>query len=221
MFHGKHSVERLDRAALRVGIDLTPAQRELLLEFADWLATEAAEAGGIGPQERPRLIDRHVADSVVFAVAWDETPADILDVGSGVGLPGIPLAILFPNAAVTLLDRSGKRCRLARRAIKVLGLENVSVGQKDVRLVSGPRDAVVFRASLQTAAALEVALPLLSDRGCAVIGLSRSTEPDQLPGAPPGATVDLLQIDMGVLDSPAWLLRMMPTIPRASDRDPS
>ncbi len=217
MFHGKHSVERLERAAFRVGIDLTPAQREQLLGFADWLATEATDAGGIGPEEGSRLIDRHVADSVVFAVAWDDTPADILDVGSGVGLPGIPLAILFPNAAVTLLDRSGKRCGLARRAIRVLGLENVSVEQKDVRQVSRRRDAVVFRASLRPSAALEVALPLLSDRGCAVVGLSRSTEPDEIPDAPSGATLDLLQIDGGVLDSPAWLLRMMPTIPRDSD----
>lgn len=221
MFHGKHSAERLDRAAARVGIDLIQAQREVLAEFGAWLATEAVEAGGIGPEEGSRLVDRHLADSITFAVAWDKAPKDILDAGSGVGLPGIPLAILFPNTAVTLLDRSGERCRLARRAVRILGLENVLVEQRDVLQATGLRDVVVFRASLQPAAALEAALPLLRDKGCAVVGLSRSTEPGQLPDAPRGTTLDLLQIDKGVLDSPAWLLRMRMTNPRTSDRDPS
>ncbi|MEA2023284.1 MAG: RsmG family class I SAM-dependent methyltransferase [Actinomycetota bacterium] len=221
MFHGKHAYDRLDRAASRAGSDLTQSQREKLVQFAGWLATEATDAGGIGPEEGDRLIDRHVADSIVFAAAWDEEPDDILDVGSGVGLPGIPLAILHPKTAVTLLDRSTERCRLARRAIRVLGLENVVVEQKDALQPSGRWGAIVFRASLQPAAALEVALPLMGDQGRAVIGLSRFTEPDELPDAPSGTSLDLLRIDQGVLDSPAWLLRMILTDTRIPDRDTS
>ena len=221
MFHGKHVHDRLDRAAGRAGVALTRAQREELGHFADWLATEAADAGGIGPEEGERLIDRHIADSIVFATAWDGAPVDILDVGAGVGLPGIPLAIVHPKTAVTLLDRSRERCRLARRAIRVLGLENVVVEQRDVFQETGHRDVVVFRASLPPVEALEAALPLLNDRGRVVVGLSRSTEPDQLPDAPPGTALDLLRIDGGVLDSPAWLLRMTLTNPRTLDRDAS
>jgi 16S rRNA (guanine527-N7)-methyltransferase len=221
MFHGKHSDDRLERAALRVGIDLTPAQGEQLIEFARWLGTEAVDAGGIGPDEGLRLIDRHLADSIIFAAAWDRVPSDILDIGSGVGLPGIPLAITHPNTSVTLLDRSGERCRLARRAVRVLGLENVSIEQGDALRVVGRRDVVTFRASLQPVSAIEAAIPLLSDRGCAVVGLSRTTEPDISLTAPPGTTLDILHIDQGVLDSPAWLLRMTLTNSRTSDSDPS
>lgn len=221
MFHGKHPDGRLAAAALRAGIDLTPVQGEQLLEFARWLGTEAVDAGGIGPDEGSRLVDRHIADSIVFAAAWDQTPGRILDVGSGVGLPGIPLAIAHPDSDVTLLDRSGERCRLARRAIRVLGLENVSVEQTDASQVVERWDVVTFRASLQPIAALEVAVPLLSERGCAVIGMSRTAEPEIPSIPPPGTTLDLLRIDQGVLDSPAWLLRMTLTDPRTLDSDPS
>ena len=217
MFHGKHVRDRLDRAAGRAGTDLTPAQRETLIQFADWLAAEAVEAGGIGSDEKDRIIDRHVADSLVFAAAWEGTPVDVLDIGSGVGLPGIPLAISHPNTSVTLLDRSEKRCRLARRAIRILGLENVVVEQRDVMGMRGPWSTIVFRASLVWEDALATALPLLAMNGCAVVGLSRSAEPDQLPHAPPGTNLDLLRINREVLDSPAWLLRMTVTNPPASD----
>jgi len=221
MFHGKHPRDRLERAAFRAGIDLTPAQGEQLLEFARWLGTEAVDAGGIGPDEGSRLVDRHIADSIIFAAAWERVPSGVLDIGSGVGLPGIPLAITHPNTNVTLLDRSSERCRLARRAVRVLGLENVSVEQGDALDMVGRRDVVTFRASLQPVSALDVAVPLLNDQGCAVIGLSRTTEPDISPTAPPGTTLDLLRIDKGVLDSPAWLLRMTLTNSRTPDSDPS
>ncbi len=207
----------LDRAASRAGTDLTSAQRETLIQFAGWLAAEAVEAGGIGSDEKDRIIDRHVADSLVFAAAWEGTPVDILDIGSGVGLPGIPLAISHPNTSVTLLDRSETRCRLARRAIRILGLENVVVEHRDTKGMSGPWSTIVFRASLVWEDALATALPLLEMNGRAVVGLSRSAEPDQLPHAPPGTNLDLLRINRGVLDSPAWLLRMTVTNPPASD----
>ena len=221
MFHGKHSGSGLEKAAGRVGIDLTLLQRAQLSRLGEWLATEAVDAGGIGPAEGARLTDRHLADSIVFAAAWTDEPSNVLDVGSGVGLPGIPLAILYPDAAVTLLDRSGERCRLARRAARVVGVENVTVDQRDALHVDGTWDVVTFRASLRPAAALRAALPVLSEHGCAVIGLSRSAEPADTPPAPNGATVDLLEIDEGVLDSPAWLLRMKRTNPRDPDRDTS
>ncbi|MEA3511460.1 MAG: RsmG family class I SAM-dependent methyltransferase [Actinomycetota bacterium] len=221
MFHGKHSHDRLERASIRAGVDLTPAQVAQCEEFARWLGTEATDAGGIGPDEGSRLLDRHVADSIIFAAAWERDPDNLLDAGSGVGLPGIPLAITHPNTQVTLLDRSGERCRLARRAVRVLGLENVTVEQRDVLQAVGLRDVVTFRASLQPMAALEAALPLLTDRGCAVVGMSRTTEPDQSLEPPAGTTLDLLRIDAGVLDSPAWLLRMIPTSTRTPDSDPS
>jgi hypothetical protein len=50
-----------------------------------------------------------------------------------------------------------------------------------------------------------------------VVAVSRTAEPDGVPPAPPGTEIDLVQTDPGVLDSPAWLLRMRTTEPRAKD----
>lgn len=211
MFPVKHAGEKLEKVATRVGLVLDGAQRSSLLAYAEWLEAEAIPAGGVGPQEHDRLVDRHVADALVFATGWDEAPRSLLDVGSGVGLPGIPLAITHPGTSVTLLDRSERRCRLARRAVRVLGLGNVEVVNGDISRTKGVWDAVVYRASLEPAEALEAALPVLADGGVVIVGLSRSSAPTGLPAPPQGASIDLLEIESGVLDSPAWLLRMTRT----------
>jgi 16S rRNA (guanine527-N7)-methyltransferase len=193
------------------------SEREALGDFGGWLATEGIEAGGVGPLEAPRIVDRHLADSLVFAGVWGETPNRVLDVGSGVGLPGIPLAITHPQTAFTLLDRSGRRCHLARRAVRVLGLQNVSVEQRDVAHEARTWSAVLFRASIPPDRALDVAAPLLDDNGCAVVALSRSSEAGAVSSAPPDTVLDLVRTDPGVLDSPAWFLRMRNTEPRTKD----
>ncbi len=208
MFHGKHPESRLNAVSGLVGVDLTTDQVSLLGTFGDWLASEGAEAGGIGPVEAGRLEDRHIADSLIYAAAWEKNPSTLLDVGSGAGLPGIPLAIAYPQMGVTLVDRSGRRCALARRAVRVLGIENVEVRQEDVEKLTGSWDVVVFRASLPPAEALKVAPSLLAADGRAVVGLSRKAAPEFVPTAPPGTSVDVMKIGDGVLDSPAWLLRM-------------
>jgi len=184
MFHGKHFDHQLQRAADGAAIDIGTAQRELLGRFGDWLIDEGVEAGGIGPAESQRVVDRHLADSIVYAAAWTRPPATLLDVGSGVGIPGIPLAITHPTTEVTLLDRSGTRCRLARRAVRILGLDNVTVVQGDARSVDGQWDAIVFRASLPPDAALDVGRPLMTPDGCVVVGLSRVEGPGVLPPVP-------------------------------------
>ena len=217
MFHGKHVDDRLDRAAQWAGVHLGDAQHRTLAEYGQWLATEGVAAGGLGPLEPSRIVDRHLADSLVFAGAWGDTPDRILDVGSGVGLPGIPLAIVHPGTTVVLLDRSERRCVLARRATRVLGLQNVAVEQRDVMAESREWPALVFRASFTPDRAITLAEHLLERNGCAVIGLSRTEEPESVPPPPPRMALDLLKTAPGVLDSPAWLLRMRRTEPRMKD----
>ncbi|MGB5166800.1 MAG: RsmG family class I SAM-dependent methyltransferase [Acidimicrobiia bacterium] len=217
MFHGKQFDERLDRAAGWAGIRLGSSERQALGDFGRWLASEGIDAGGLGPLEASRIVDRHLADSLVFAGVWGVAPNRILDVGAGVGLPGIPLAITHPGAAFTLLDRSARRCHLARRAVRVLGLQNVSVEHRDVGLEARTWSAVLFRASLPPDRAIAVAAPLLDHGGCAVVALSRTSEPGAVPPAPPDTDLELVCTDPGVLDSPAWLLRMRKTEPQIKD----
>ncbi len=212
MFPVKHSEEALVRAATWAGLRLHPTHLAQLLEFGEWLAMEAIPAGGLGPDEEPRIVDRHLADSLTFAQPWGaRAPATLLDVGSGVGLPGIPLAIVYPGTTVTLLDRSGRRTELARRAVRVLGLDNVRAVQEEVTEHGERYPAVTVRAAMPVDRAVVAAGQVLTPHGIAVIGLSRDRAPDRLPD--PGDAVELgvIHVPEGVLDSPAWNLRMSMT----------
>jgi len=202
------------RAAAWAGHPLDDDQVDRLETYADWLVTEAIPAGGLGPREADRIWGRHVADSLVFAGGWSAAPEEILDVGTGVGLPGIPLAILWPRTAITVLDRGGRRIRLLTRAVRVLGLENVHVAQGDVFDVADDWHGVTFRGSVRAPEAVGLTGRLLSIPGTAVLGLSRRDDPPDrtrdLIGVAQalGMEAELVGVDPEILESPAWLLIM-------------
>ena len=201
-------------AAEFAGFPLSDEQVETLEALATWLLHEAIPAGGLGPREGPRLWGRHVADSLVFAAGWDESPVEILDIGSGVGLPGLPLAILWPDTAVTLLDRGGRRIRLLVRAVRILGLENVTVAKGDAFDVADEWAGLTFRGAVTPPEAVGLASRLLTDDGVAVLGLSRRPDrPDRTDdlisiASGLGLTASEIEVPESVLDGPAWLLRM-------------
>lgn len=209
----KHDEPALQRAADWAGARLSPPQLAQLTAYADWLIAEAIPAGAVGPGESGRIIDRHVADSLVFGAAWvGRPPETLIDVGTGAGLPGIPLAIAFPGLAVTLLDRSQRRIDLTRRLINILRLPNVDTVHGPVEAHGNRHGAAVFRGSLAPSEAVVAARSLLEPGGVAVIGLHRGPQrPAGVDGGEPGETFTILETPQGVLDSPAWLLRMAVT----------
>jgi 16S rRNA (guanine527-N7)-methyltransferase len=209
-------IDVVRRVAEWAGFPLSPDQEESMIAYADWLRREAIPAGGLGPREGERVWGRHLADSLAFACAWrDRTPPEeILDVGSGVGLPGIPLAILWPDSLITTLDRAGRRIRLLRRATRVAGLTNVSVAQGDVFSVADEWESVVFRGAVKAPEAVGLSARLVEVGGTAVLGLSRrSEEPTDgtdlvnLAGAL-GLEAEVVEVPAEVLDATAWLLIM-------------
>ncbi len=192
-----------------VGILPTDARVERLHRYERWLVDEAQRAGGIGPSEHERVADRHVADSLMFLHGIPQDAVELADVGSGVGLPGIPLAIARPDLSVTLVDRSQRRTHLASRAVRILGLDNVTVLTQDASALREPRfDVVAFRASFPPGEAAEVFLQCAGPSGVGLLAMSRSSKrPDAVP-APEGVTFTLTSEGTEVLDSPFWLLRM-------------
>lgn len=94
--------------------------------YTHWLATAGIERGLIGPREVPRLWDRHVLNSAVLGEAIPEG-ARIVDVGSGAGLPGIPLAIARPDLRVQLVEPLLRRTTFLSEVVEDLGLHNVEV----------------------------------------------------------------------------------------------
>jgi len=203
-----NDLERLRAIGDWLGTPWTPLQERLLLRYAEYLRDEGIKSGGLGPHEAPRMIDRHVGDSLVYLSAVGQDVSTLLDVGAGIGLPGIPIAIARPDLDVVLLDRSQRRCDLAGRATRILGVVNISVRQGDVNATKGSWDIVTFRASLGIEESAVVTRRLTRQDGIGVFGVSRLTEVPDLPEPPEGIEFDLRKEADEILDSPSWLLRM-------------
>jgi len=119
MFHVKHGAapEPPLSAARVFGERLGMAR-----EYADLLAGPGVERGLIGPREVDRLWDRHILNSAALGELI-EPDARVLDIGSGAGLPGIPLAIARPDLSVTLVEPMLRRSDFLAEAVEILGLE--------------------------------------------------------------------------------------------------
>lgn len=109
----------------------------------------------VGTRNRQELVVRHILDSLaplgalarLLELHKPEPNARIADVGSGAGLPGIPLAIALPDCSFTLIERMGRRAGFLRNTQAVLALSNVVIEEKEVEQAGGACfDLAVFRA---------------------------------------------------------------------------
>lgn len=128
------------------------------------LATAGVERGLIGPREVDRLWDRHLLNSAAVAELIDRD-ARVADIGSGAGLPGIPLALARPDLRVTLIEPLLRRSDFLREVAVELGLDvRVVRGRAEepaVREQVGEMDAVVSRAVASLDKLTRWSLPLL------------------------------------------------------------
>jgi 16S rRNA (guanine527-N7)-methyltransferase len=91
------------------------------VRYVEMLGTDGVERGLIGPREADRLWDRHVVNSAVVSEVIPHG-ADVVDVGSGAGLPGVPLALARPDLHVTLLEPMQRRCAFLAEVVDALEL---------------------------------------------------------------------------------------------------
>ncbi|MFV1969469.1 MAG: 16S rRNA (guanine(527)-N(7))-methyltransferase RsmG [Acidimicrobiia bacterium] len=198
----------LNHMARWLEIEWSEDQRASFRRYQSWLVEEAIPAGGLGPREASRIFDRHIADSLAFVRLMRNDARTLVDVGSGVGLPGIPIAIARRGLHVTVVDRAERRSRLAARAVRILGLDNVTVSTGDVDDLEDQFDVITFRASLSIDPAITAFGRLAKERGEGLFAWSRTNRPIDIPAAPPGTIFTIVSEGDGVLDSPAWFLRM-------------
>lgn len=170
MFHVEHSASTLfgDRLAL--------AQR-----YAEHLATSGVERGLVGPREASRVWERHVLNCAVVAELVPDG-ARVVDVGSGAGLPGIPLALSRPDLRIVLIEPLARRVEWLAEVLEDLGLdvavERGRAEEAGVRHRWEGADVVTARAVAPLAKLTAWALPLLRPGGrlLAVKGASARAE---------------------------------------------
>jgi 16S rRNA (guanine527-N7)-methyltransferase len=141
---------------------------ERAIKFAALLADHGVERGLIGPREVDRLWDRHLFNSAVLAELVPQN-CRVVDVGSGAGLPGIPLAIARPDVRLTLLEPMARRVAWLQEVVDTLGLDVAVVRSRaeeaEVRRRLGGSDIVTARAVAPLERLAGWCLPLLRAGG--------------------------------------------------------
>lgn len=101
----------------------------------------------ISRKDIDNLYEHHILHSMAIAKVIKFQPGTtVMDIGTGGGFPGIPLAILFPEVQFTLIDSIGKKIRVAQEIAKAIGLENVTIKQLRAEEEKGKYDFIVSRA---------------------------------------------------------------------------
>ena len=116
---------QLEHGLAAMAIDLRQGQRDALLGYLALLGKWNRSYNLTAVRDRTRMVRRQLLDSLSILSWVDRGP--VLDVGTGPGLPGIPLAIARPDLIFTLLDSNGKKTRFVQQAVGELGLTNVEV----------------------------------------------------------------------------------------------
>ncbi|EAT8683228.1 16S rRNA (guanine(527)-N(7))-methyltransferase RsmG, partial [Salmonella enterica] len=139
-------LNKLSRLLADAGISLTDHQKMLLVAYVDMLHKWNKAYNLTSVRDPNEMLVRHILDSIVVAPYLQGQR--FIDVGTGPGLPGIPLAIVLPDAHFTLLDSLGKRVRFLRQVQHELKLENITPVQSRVEAYPSepPFDGVISRA---------------------------------------------------------------------------
>ncbi len=169
--------------------ELEPAQAaavfgdriELARGYADALVRDSDLLGLLGPREMPRLWSRHILNSAVVAelVAPGKT---VCDIGSGAGLPGIPMAIVLPDTRFTLIEPMERRSDWLISVVEELGLKNVEVLRARAEEVGEAFDIATARAVSALPKLLRLCVPLVRHGG-EILALKGSKAADEIEDA--------------------------------------
>lgn len=182
-----HGVGAEVSAPPAVAEELFGAALPAAVRYAELLATAGVERGLIGPRETERLWDRHLCNCAVLAEIVP-SGASVVDVGSGAGLPGIPLALAMPELRVVLLEPMERRCVFLGEAVAELGLaDRVAVTRGRAPDAAAGRsglraEVVVARAVAPLAKLSGMLLPLLVPGGV-MLAMRGSRVEDELAEA--------------------------------------
>lgn len=173
----------LEGAELEAAQQLFGDRLDLAKRYTEHLASSGIVRGLIGPREAPRLWERHVLNCAVVQELIPEN-ANVVDVGSGAGLPGLCLALARPDISITLVEPLERRVQWLNEVIEDLHLTNVTVmraraeqAKKELKNV----DVVTARAVSALIGLVDITLPLLKGRGqlLALKGRSAQDEVDK------------------------------------------
>jgi 16S rRNA (guanine527-N7)-methyltransferase len=197
--------EDLDAGLAALGLDAglaEPLTRYLALMLR-WNATYNLTA----IRDPREMVTKHLLDSLAMVPAVHGV-ATLADLGTGPGLPGIPLAIAVPGLHVTLVESAGKKARFMREALRTLGLGNAEVAESRIEALDrlGAFQAITARALATLPQILALGGHLLAPDGV-LLAMKGARPDDEIAALPPGWTVrDILPLSVPGLDAERHLV---------------
>lgn len=192
-----------------LSVELDDRQQEQLQDYLQLLQRWNKVYNLTAVRDPQQMLPLHLWDSL--SVAARVRGESCLDVGSGAGLPGIPLAVLYPQRRFTLLDTNGKKTRFIQQAVSELKLDNVSVVHKRVEQwqPNGQFAAIISRAFASLADFVTVSAAHLQDDG--VLYAMKGRYPEQeIADLPAGwRLIRSHSLDVPGLDAERHLLELM------------
>jgi 16S rRNA (guanine527-N7)-methyltransferase len=186
--------------------------------YADLLAHEGVDRGLIGPREAPRLWERHLLNCAVLGEVIPQG-ADVCDIGSGAGLPGLVLALARPDLAVTLVEPLLRRTTFLSEAVERLGLGNVEVVRARAEELHGRLEfsLVTSRAVAPLGRLLDWSMPLVRPGG-ALVAMKGSSAHEEVDAAAAGfrnhaaGKVEVVTCGDELIDPPTTVVRVEATM---------
>ena len=185
--HALH--HQLDQGLAALGLALPPGATERLLDYQALLERWNGTYNLTAVRDPTEMVTRHLLDSL--AILPHVQGQSLADLGTGPGLPGIPLAIAAPGREVLLVDSNGKKVRFLREAIRALKLEGVRAVQSRVEEVEGRFDCVTARAFASLADMLAWGGHLLAPAG-RWLAMKGKPPAEEIAALPPGFTVQAI-----------------------------
>lgn len=181
------------RALEALDLHLTRSQADALAAFEALLRDEGSSRGVVARGDVDRLFERHIADSLraVGGVERDDTAA--YDLGSGGGLPGIPIAIALPDLRVSLVERRANRASFLRSVVEALDLSNARVVPSPIEELDAAADVCFARALAPLPRSWALARRLLRPGGRLVYFAGSRFDPAAAGRVSAGAPVRILR----------------------------
>ena len=173
MFHVKHEGWTV--------ADLSSGQIAALEVFESLLAAHAIPRGMVGSSDRDHIRERHVLDSLRAVPHLGSFKGPVVDLGSGAGLPGIPVAVARPDLLLTLVERRQLRVAFLELAVERLSLSNVRVVPTPAQELAPDAEACLARGFGDLSRTWEVARGLLHADGSLIYWAGTTFRADQVP----------------------------------------
>lgn len=201
-------LSKLTQLLAKADINLTDKQKQQLVSYVELLVKWNKAYNLTSVRDPQQMLIRHIMDSIV--VNGHLTGSTFIDVGTGPGLPGVPLAIVRPDSHFVLLDSLGKRIRFLKQVQHELGLNNIEPVQSRVEEYQseGGFDGVISRAfaSLNDMLSWCHHLPSPEGQFYALKGVIRDEEITELPEG--FVMQSIIELDIPELDEQRHLVKL-------------